>query len=230
MSVLARLKQALSRTSSPPFDPAAYWEDRHRALTGSIRAVGHLGLPESANALQYDVKRTQILNLIRQYAGDPSGKRLLDAGCGTGVLSAAYAALGFDVLGVDFSATAIAQAQAAGIPAAFVAAPLHTLALGRRFDVVTVIDVLLHIVDEGELRATLAALARHLAPSGVLVMLDCCADNGPHSARHVRHRSLAWYTRAFADVGLCVAEHQRFALDAEGSIKDLLALRYPLSA
>lgn len=203
-----------------------YWEHRHRRLRGSLRAVGHIQLDERANAEQYEVKRTHITQMIRRHVGPPDGRTLLDAGCGVGELTEAYVKMGFDVVGVDFSAGAIRQARLRGIDARFLVQPLERLNLGRTFDVVTVIDALLHVVDDAHWVAALGSIHRHLSPGGVLIILDWLGDAeaAPPTA-HVKPRPLGQYEKHLGEFGLILIDHERFTLAHEDSRKDLLVFR-----
>ena len=163
--------------------------------------------------------------MIAAYVPHPAGHSLLDAGCGSGVLIPAYRALGFDVVGVDLSRAAVRAAQARGLDARFHCCPLSRLNLRQRFDVVCVVDVLVHVISQPEWLRTLAALACHLKPGGVLLILDCLQTCDPNESDHVRHRTLTDYQTAFAELGLHLDRHDQFDLEPEQSRKDLLAVR-----
>jgi 2-polyprenyl-6-hydroxyphenyl methylase/3-demethylubiquinone-9 3-methyltransferase len=98
-----------------------------------------------------------------------AGKRVLDVGCGGGILSESMAALGAEVTGIDLSERALKVAQ------------LHLLESGRRveyrpidvealaqeqpghYDVVTCMEVLEHVPDPAR---QVAACGRLLKPGG----------------------------------------------------------------
>ena len=94
--------------------------------------------------------------------------RLLDLGCGAGIAAEAFARRGNSVLGVDASAEAIAAAEAhaagAGLDLTYLAGSAEDLvAEGRRFDVVTALEVIEHTVDQAAFMRLLAGL---LVPGG----------------------------------------------------------------
>jgi len=93
---------------------------------------------------------------------DLSGKRVLDAGCGTGQLAVELARRGAEVVAVDLSPTLVdharARADEAGVAVAFHAGDMLDPAFGT-FDLVVAMDSLIHY----ELPDTMHALAT-LAP------------------------------------------------------------------
>ena len=98
-----------------------------------------------------------------------AGRRVLDVGCGGGILSESMAALGAEVVGIDLSERALKVAE------------LHLLESGRRvsyrktaveelareqageYDVVTCMEVLEHVPDP---QSQVSACARLLRPNG----------------------------------------------------------------
>ena len=99
-----------------------------------------------------------------------AGLRLLDIGCGGGLLSEPMARLGFDVTGVDPSekniGTARAHAESTGAAITYRASSAEVLeAEGPAFDVVLNMEVVEHVAD---LRAYLRACSRLVRPGGLM--------------------------------------------------------------
>ncbi|HEU5016762.1 MAG TPA: bifunctional 2-polyprenyl-6-hydroxyphenol methylase/3-demethylubiquinol 3-O-methyltransferase UbiG [Pseudolabrys sp.] len=100
-----------------------------------------------------------------------SGLRLLDIGCGGGILSEPLARLGAAVVGADPAEDNIAVARAhaaeSGLAIDYRATTAEELAqAGERFDVVLAMEVVEHVVDVDRFIAT---CARMVKPRGLLI-------------------------------------------------------------
>ena len=108
-------------------------------------------------------------------AGVPAGARVLDAGCGTGLLSFALHKAGYDVYGLDLSEnmvdTAREKAAAAGLaPERFQVADAARFALDLEFDaVVSALDVVNHILSPQDVLGVFRNVYRHLRAGGVYI-------------------------------------------------------------
>jgi 2-polyprenyl-6-hydroxyphenyl methylase/3-demethylubiquinone-9 3-methyltransferase len=102
-----------------------------------------------------------------------AGLRLLDIGCGGGLLSEPMARLGFSVTGVDASprniGTALAHAAAQGLDIDYRASTAEELlAAGEGgFDLILNMEVIEHVADPG---AFLRDCARLLRPGGLMIV------------------------------------------------------------
>jgi len=112
------------------------------------------------------------LDLILERIGPPEGLRILDVGCGDGVLAVELSRRGADVAGVDASeamvAAAKARAGAENLPVGFEQAQADALPFpDETFDVVTAVTVLCFIDDADR---AMREMVRVLKPGGRLVL------------------------------------------------------------
>lgn len=140
------------------FYPTGYWR----------RSEGAIGLAER---LYRRIALSGHVSFIRKVAAALPGERpirLLDVGCGGGLLAAAMRSRGFHVDGFDVSADA---AHAARLDHGLRVHVAGTLAGARleagSFDIVTLFHVLEHDPDP---RALLSAASRLLSPRGRLIL------------------------------------------------------------
>jgi|SRR5579859_6138016 len=187
-------------TSSSRFDTAAYW--RNRLAGADLAAVGNLGLSLAFNRHQY-AARVQTLDRLDL---DVSGRRILDVGCGAGFwIEYWLARKAASVAGVEFDSQTAAS-TAARYPAAHIAHSDVTrgLAVDGRFDVVTAIDVLLHIIDDDIYLAALANIRQVVEPGAKLVLMEPVTLSEPRPYEpglSSKVRSLGWLDQAMRDTG-----------------------------
>lgn len=125
------------------------------------------------NAARLGFLRRQLATLTGRDPASPApleGLRILDAGCGAGLVTEALAGWGADVLGIDAAARNVEIAQRAcatsATPARFrQAGPEALVEEGARFDIVLALEVVEHV---GDLPAFLDALAALVRPGGLL--------------------------------------------------------------
>ncbi len=96
-----------------------------------------------------------------------SGKRVLDVGCGGGILSDAMARRGADVLGIDLAGKALKVAQLHALEAGTdnveyreVSAEALAAEAPQQFDVVTCMEMLEHVPDPSSIVAACSALVK----------------------------------------------------------------------
>jgi SAM-dependent methyltransferase len=96
-------------------------------------------------------------------------KSVLDAGCGTGRVGRELARRGLDVAGVDIDAEMLGTARRKAPDVDWRLADLASVDLGRTFDAVVMAGNVMIFLEPGTDAAVVANMARHLAPSGVLI-------------------------------------------------------------
>ncbi len=184
-------------------DTTQYWIDRHQRLSDRLASVGDVRRTEDENTTLYAWKKREVFDVLRAIGlTDLRNLSLLDAGCGNGVVSELFWALGADVSGVDVSDDALRQAALRVPLGTFHRSPLMSFDLHREYDIVFCADVLYHVVDDADWKQALERLVRHTSPGGYLFVLEHLREREDWPARHVHHRTLPVYQQALGAMGL----------------------------
>lgn len=135
---------------------AHHWWDPDSAMFGPLHRMNPLRLA-----------------WIEERCGGLAGRRVVDVGCGGGILSESMATRGARVLGIDVGEKALGVAKlhrlesGSDVEYRLVAAEALAEAEPAAFDVVTCLELLEHVPDPGAIVAACAALVR---PGGIVVV------------------------------------------------------------
>ena len=109
--------------------------------------------------------------IIHEAAGHPAAS-VLELGAGAGRVTGPLAALGHRVVAVDESPEMLAHITTART----ICSRIEDLALEERFDVVLLASHLINVPDDEERHSLLAACARHVSPSGCVLIEQHAPD------------------------------------------------------
>jgi SAM-dependent methyltransferase len=116
----------------------------------------------------YVAEAAELHRIIQEAC--PTARSLLDVACGTGAHLAELRRW-YTVEGVDISPAmlAVAHGRLTGTP--LHVADMRTLNIGRSFDsVICLFSSIGYVIDPTEMQLTVARLATHVAPGGVLIL------------------------------------------------------------
>lgn len=182
------------------YEPATYWDTRLRR-NFSLRGVGHHQYAEHYNSWVYRAKARALRKALPAPA---PGAKALDVGSGVGWVVQQLLGAGYDVVGCDISPYAVEQLSATFPEQRFFQLRLgeDTLPHDVRYDVVTILDVTYHIVDDMLWTRGVHDLAAALRPGGQLIVIDAFGAETRDPASHVRFRSLDMWRDVAAHAGL----------------------------
>ncbi|WP_301109624.1 class I SAM-dependent methyltransferase [Sporosarcina sp.] len=138
-------------------------------MSSSYTEFAHI-YDELMNDIPYDA----YIELLDLASAGVSGKKVLDIGCGTGLLSAMLAKRGAQVTGVDLSSdmleVAAHRAESLGLDIQFKEQPMQQLEVEDKFDATVIsIDSLNYVMSQTEVVETFNRIYHALAKDGVLL-------------------------------------------------------------
>jgi SAM-dependent methyltransferase len=177
-------------------DANDYWESLHRSTYG-LTSVGYVGVGRPFNAWMYRLRRRVFRQTIRSLI--PPGRlavdqlEILDVGSGTGFYLDRWREVGVrGIAGSDVSEVAVERLRER-----YPSLEIVQLDIGnepappmRRFDIVSIMDVLFHITSDHRYARAFANLAKLVKPGGLLVFSENFVHHGPSRDAHQVNRSI----------------------------------------
>jgi 2-polyprenyl-3-methyl-5-hydroxy-6-metoxy-1,4-benzoquinol methylase len=165
----------MQRPANPVFlthdEVVTYWDGRHREH-GGLRSGGHIGYDEPTNENFYAVRLGQLLEQIGPATSQSEPLDVLEAGCGLGYFARGVARCGHRVDAIDSSEHAIMTCRTAGGGPRYAVSTLAGWTSPYPYDVVYAVDVLFHVTDDEEWRASVRNLASLVRLGGRLLLTD----------------------------------------------------------
>ncbi len=191
------------------FDQAGYWIKRHEDLADDPRSVGNLAATRDQN----QAGELALIDTVGAFARQvgPEVRSVLDLGCGYGRVTGAFLGAGIAYTGRDISAEALTRARRDWPAAEFIETNLLHWTPGQTYDLVCVLYVLVHFVDDADWARFFAAAADSVAEGGLLLIADVFPD--------VRGGAAHYVARPFADYAPLA---ERAGLNHEPAVTDTL--------
>lgn len=196
---------------NPDFDSLNYWRLRHDQYLTDTKGVGNAVLDSEQNDRIY-AAIDKYVGSIAAHLKQRGARRVLDLGCGIGMLANAFVSHGLGYTGVDISDTAVDIASKRNPQAHFVVGNIADLPFVEPFDIVIERTVFIHLVEDNYWKSTLHQVKRSLATEGIFILIDHLpkdAQSAPQSATHVKFRLLGQYEEEFMRAGLRFAPEMR---------------------
>ena len=180
------------------FYPRFYWEQRHKIH--ELGAVGALGRDESYNREIYRRKRDTLKLILDTLGIAKEGDKVLDVGCGIGLMQEVYVRRGCNVLGIDFSANAIRKARELYPTFKFRQKTIEEIE-ETGFDIVNCLEVTMHITNDKKWESTLNHLKNKLKPGGYLILSDeLSIEATERHGYYIKNRGLKEYLRVLHEL------------------------------
>jgi len=172
---------------------STYWDSRFTERP-DLTGAGHAGHGLQLNRAMYEAKCDVLLDFFREHHIDVRGRRVLDAGCGTGFFSELFLKQGASVTGIDLSEVAIRICGKRLPQARFFVRNLisdEIASLGT-FDIICAFDVLIHIVDDVDFSTALSKLLGQGRAESWFMCTDLFTEP-PRTSTYTKNRPLRHY-------------------------------------
>jgi len=149
----------------------------------------------------YDGMNTSLADLqfYKRWLPENKDARILELCCGTGRLTLPIAKDGYDITGVDYTPTMLAQAKSkaceAGVDIRYIEADIRTLDLQEKYDLIFIpFNSIHHLYKNEDLFKAFRVVKDHLKDGG-LFLLDCFNPNIRYIAEGEKgEKEIAAYT------------------------------------
>lgn len=165
------------------YNAQKYWHDRFSKYGNTLTASGDEGLSEEENRCTYEQAANIITTIMYQENIEFEQIDALEIGCGTGF----YTQLLYDLkvknyVGIDITDVLFPQLKRKFSNYHFINQDITTkdFMLTQSFNLIIIIDVIEHIVNETKLAFALKNIQRYLKPDGILLISPIMSTNKKH--------------------------------------------------
>ncbi len=181
------------------YDVERYWRDRFSKHGLSLRGAGNEGLSENQNRQLYEEAGRTFTDLCRAEGVELAKASVLEIGVGTGFYTGLLRQAGVkQYLGLDITDLLFDKLRGQVPGFRFAKKDITAETPEGKFDLVVMMDVVEHIVEETHLEAAMANVRQSLAPGGVFV-ISGVHDRSKRTLFYVRCWSAEEIARHFPD-------------------------------
>lgn len=189
----------IEANSSPPeYNPSEYWKTRHEKYGTDLRGVGVCNISQEENEEMYRQAKVIFLDYCRSHEINFENAHALEIGCGTGRYTGIFnEAGGTDYTGVDITDTLFDGLREKFSDFRFCMLDITKQQLQDNYDLIIMIDVTQHIVDDDDFYAAMENIRSHLNQGGTFIVTAWLTDERIMRTYYEVSRPLTYYKKAF---------------------------------
>lgn len=200
-NLVSNLKRRIRKVlPEPRYDPKKFFKGRHEEYGFDLRAVGDRGLSVEQNDNAYREASRTFLELCKAEKVDFASANVIDIGCGTGFYTQILRDNGVTrYLGVDIIDDRFEVLRGRFPDLAFRQLDITEEPLDTPYDLIVLIDVTQHIVDDEKFSAAMQNVRSHLAEEGVFIVTSWLTEKRTKRTYYEVARPMSYYKRVFPD-------------------------------
>lgn len=193
-----QFKSSESQTASDPeFNTKKYWENR---LTKdfSLAGVGFRRKGPAFNYWVYKIRVEKLEEAIRKFKIEAAGRDILDIGTGTGFFIDFWKQKNpSTITGYDLTEISIKSLKDRYPEANFELVDIsdEKIRTEKKYDIISIFDVLYHIVEDKKFEQALKNLAKLSKPGTILIITDLFGKSRVRIMEHTNFRSYNEYQK-----------------------------------
>ena len=181
------------------YDAALYWQDRFNKYRDSIKGPGDEGLTEKENLEIYNQAKKTFLKFCKAKKVSFTKSKVLEIGPGTGFYTEILKSSGVkNYTGLDITDAAFNKLRKKHPAFKFIKRDVTKYSPPERYDLIVMIDVIEHIVEEEKLKKAMENIKKSLKPKGVFILAPVMQRSKKHLF-YVRHWTVKDVEALFED-------------------------------
>lgn len=182
------------------YNPMHYWKRRHRKFRFDLRGVGNCSLSVEENEKAYQQASQIFLNLCKEQGiGTDFDKiKMLDIGCGTGFYADLFRTYGGkEYLGFDITDLLFPQLRKKFPDFRFRKSDITKNSIHEKFDIIIMIDVTQHIVNNQLFFAAMKNIRSSLSENSVFIVTSWLSKQFKKRRPYEVERPIEFYKKEF---------------------------------
>lgn len=172
------------------YDAEKYWQDRFKKYNLSLKGAGDEGLSKEENEKVYKKAAKIFVDLCQKESIDFKNIKVLEIGCGTGFYTELLKSLGVkSYTGVDITDIFFNNFRKKFPKYNFIKKDITLDKIEGKFDLIIMIDVIEHIVEESKLTSAMENIKNYLSNKGIF-MVSAVTNRSKKDLFYVRSWSL----------------------------------------
>ena len=160
------------------YDAERYWKDRFSKYGLSLKGSGNEGLSEKENKKRYLDLAEILTKIFTEESINFKSANILDIGCGTGFFTEMFYDLkAKKYIGIDITSVLFPRLREKYSEYVFLKMDITSDNIEGKYDLILMIDVIEHIVNESKLISAMENVKRSLNKEGVFIVAPLWKKN-----------------------------------------------------